>query len=718
MALYRLEIKAISRSGPRSVAAAAAYEARATVHDVRNGRTWRYPNRGKECTFSEIVSPPSPHNWVGDRTQLWAKVEEAEKRKDSITARTLTIALPVELTTSQMVELVRAFIAKELTARGLIVDFAIHVPPRKFGPGTQPHAHLTVTTREFDPVSGAFSAKKHDWLNKKATANEETLALRESWSKLTNEALERAGSDARVSHLSRAEQAEIARAAANDDTLPLADRVGAARQVEIMSVEPERKIGYVAARLAREAQRDAEVWGEVVDFETALRERSRNAVQALDARAERELLAEASPLWTAEDEMALAEAEADEAAWQAQAQKDAELIARIQVERGDWLSTLDAVAAHAAEAGRRYRLQQIEAEAVRRRAQTEAAAREAERQLAVDRTRLDIALARLEAAMIARRLAAAGQRLDDLKDRIEADKPDVGRTVEETPTFSERLAAEIAVAQPKRQPAQERQIAERARPKADPVTAPKVVREAAPAAKAVKPALTAPSIAQSPPPPPAIELLRGDTATTLIVATDHIQAEAVQDIEAGWSRPRPGALILSPALLAVHPPATIKRQLERHQVFGPVLQAAKYLVRLAVDAASPLLAAVWPAASLRSPTTGYEDFVAQLAGERAARADEKRRSLALALERWPRLLNLLDPAEREAWRDDLAVIAAELATAEQLARAAIETGEDAAAWSAIDGILDRVDGVAQGVDIDPRSLDEAGDDSGGSYKPP
>jgi hypothetical protein len=139
-------------------------------------------------------------------------------------------------------------------------------------------------------------------------------------------------------------------------------------------------------------------------------------------------------------------------------------------------------------------------------------------------------------------------------------------------------------------------------------------------------------------------------------------------------------------------------------------------VRLVTDAAAPLIAAIWPAASERRPTAGYADFAAQLAADNAARADDQRRSLAIAVERWPRLIGQLDPAYREAWRDDLDVIAVELATTERFALDAIEKGDSAAAWASIEGILDRVDGVAADVGIDPRSLDDR-DDDGSGYRP-
>ncbi len=121
-------------------------------------------------------------------------------------AREYLVALPVELSPSERIGLVRGF-SQELSDRyRFAVDIAIHAP-RDF-PGSDPrnfHAHLLATTRE---VTTAGLAAKTTLELSDSKRRElgldpviyELLHVRERWAMATNEALRSAHSSARVDH--------------------------------------------------------------------------------------------------------------------------------------------------------------------------------------------------------------------------------------------------------------------------------------------------------------------------------------------------------------------------------------------------------------------------------------------------------------------------------------------------------------------------------------
>ncbi len=156
---YRFEAQIICRSDGRSSVACAAYRAAALMHDERTAETHDYTRKGG-VVHEEIMLPEGVPEWAGDRQQLWAAVELAEKRKDAQVARELLLSLPHQFTHEQRVDLVRRFVAEEFVARGMVADIAIHLPHRD-GDHRNHHAHVMLTTRVFE--GEAFGKKERDW---------------------------------------------------------------------------------------------------------------------------------------------------------------------------------------------------------------------------------------------------------------------------------------------------------------------------------------------------------------------------------------------------------------------------------------------------------------------------------------------------------------------------------------------------------------------------
>lgn len=307
MALYRLELKAVSRSSGRQVCAAAAYAARAVVHDERQGLTFKFTGK-RDLIHSEIIAPPDAPTWALERGQLWNRVEAAEKRKDATTARELTLALPCEIDRAAQIAAVRSFVREQIASRGLIADVAIHEPDRIDGTGKQPHVHILISTRALE--NDAFAAKKLDWLARPKHADAEMKALRAAWADTLNATLEIADRPERVSHLSRADQrTELARRA-EDANAPLSDRAAAASKIVELRRDPESKIGHtIVAQARREVSNRAEKTGEVVSLADHLVSTSPAAAKVLEARAA--VPAPPKPIWAVSDEADLRRLEQD-----------------------------------------------------------------------------------------------------------------------------------------------------------------------------------------------------------------------------------------------------------------------------------------------------------------------------------------------------------------------------------------------------------------------
>lgn len=162
-----LHISAITRGTGRNAAAASAYRSGSSVvacaayracdklKDQRYEKTHDYTKK-HNVLHAEIVTPAGAPEWMKDRGSLWNAVEAGEKRKDAQLAKEVVLVLPRNLDHEQHKEVVRGWIADNITKRGLVADFAIHEPDASDG-GKNPHAHVMFTLR---PVEGEGFGKK------------------------------------------------------------------------------------------------------------------------------------------------------------------------------------------------------------------------------------------------------------------------------------------------------------------------------------------------------------------------------------------------------------------------------------------------------------------------------------------------------------------------------------------------------------------------------
>jgi len=157
LAIYHLTAKVISRARGQSITAA-AYRSGSALRDERYGLTHNY-TRNRKAAHSEIMSPAGAPAWVNDREALWNRVEAGERRKDSQLARAIEIGVPVELSNTESVALMRDFIAQEFVSKGMIADFCI----RRNHAGN-PYAQILLTLREATP--SGFGLKMRHWNRK------------------------------------------------------------------------------------------------------------------------------------------------------------------------------------------------------------------------------------------------------------------------------------------------------------------------------------------------------------------------------------------------------------------------------------------------------------------------------------------------------------------------------------------------------------------------
>ena len=144
MAIYHLEAKVVSRGAGRSAVAASAYLSCSRLYNDYDGIQHDY-TRKQGLVWQQVFLPEyAPQEWQ-DREKLWNAVEEVETAKDSRLAREFIVALPIELSREQQIELLQAFIREQFVSDGMCADAAIHDTD-----GHNPHAHILLTVRPLD----------------------------------------------------------------------------------------------------------------------------------------------------------------------------------------------------------------------------------------------------------------------------------------------------------------------------------------------------------------------------------------------------------------------------------------------------------------------------------------------------------------------------------------------------------------------------------------
>lgn len=201
--------------------AAAAYRSGEKILNQWDGVTHDYTHKGG-VIHSEIILPSHAPPALADRSNLWNSVEMAEKASNSQLSREIEIALPLELSKEEQINLVRTYVQDSFIAAGMCVDFSIHNKA-----GGNPHAHIMLTMRPLleDGCWGAKCRKVYDldakgqripdgkggWKNHRENVNDwndkaKAEVWRKSWADYANRALEQAGHSERIDNRSYTRQ--------------------------------------------------------------------------------------------------------------------------------------------------------------------------------------------------------------------------------------------------------------------------------------------------------------------------------------------------------------------------------------------------------------------------------------------------------------------------------------------------------------------------------
>nr|WP_228724075.1 MobA/MobL family protein [Psychrobacter sp.] len=182
-------------------------------------REGKYAKHNDKIEKLEATGSGNMPNWAKADPNFFWKMSDEHERKNGTSYREHVIALPRELSPEQRHELIKDWIAQEIGEKHAY-QYAIHNPLAMDG-GEQPHAHIMFSERLIDGIDRdpdqyfkRFNAKNPDRggakkANTPKLADERKLELkdqRDRWEKLCNSHLELAGSDARISMRSLADQ--------------------------------------------------------------------------------------------------------------------------------------------------------------------------------------------------------------------------------------------------------------------------------------------------------------------------------------------------------------------------------------------------------------------------------------------------------------------------------------------------------------------------------
>ena len=167
--------------------------------DERTGEIHDYTRKGGVVDSLVVL----PQGGTMARAELWNKVEAHHRRGDATVAREFVVALPAELDAAQRQELSRSY-ARELADRyGVAVDVNVHAPG-KDGDQRNHHAHILLSACYCGPTGllGRKAVELDPIHCQRQKLHNVVEVERERWEHLANQALEKAGQEARIDHRS------------------------------------------------------------------------------------------------------------------------------------------------------------------------------------------------------------------------------------------------------------------------------------------------------------------------------------------------------------------------------------------------------------------------------------------------------------------------------------------------------------------------------------
>lgn len=157
--------------------------------------------------------------WANDDPiQFWRQADKHE-RANAAVYRELEVSLPNELSTSEHLSMISAFVERHAAAKPY--QYAVHEPLSSLAGISQPHAHIMVCDRmpdgierppeqffrRFNPTNPKLGGcQKLNGASSRTELKHHTQGIRKLWADINNEALEQAGFEERVDHRSHRER--------------------------------------------------------------------------------------------------------------------------------------------------------------------------------------------------------------------------------------------------------------------------------------------------------------------------------------------------------------------------------------------------------------------------------------------------------------------------------------------------------------------------------
>lgn len=176
MAEFHMSVSVVGHGDGASAVAGAAYIARTRIKDERVGltRDYRRCHQHERLVADLGVSLPAsaPERWR-DRPTLWNEVERTESSAKAQLCRRIEVALPVELTEEQQLELSRQ-IVRGFTTQGMVVDACVHDAID----GHNPHLNMLMPLRACDG-NGFLPKAVNEYLVRGASGDGRWMTARE-----------------------------------------------------------------------------------------------------------------------------------------------------------------------------------------------------------------------------------------------------------------------------------------------------------------------------------------------------------------------------------------------------------------------------------------------------------------------------------------------------------------------------------------------------------
>ena len=190
MAIFHFTVKIVGRSKGKSVISASAYLNGDVMKNEETGRTSYYTSKKEVVYTSLMMCENAPPEWLHvpeenikrfqqsirykraddkdaalekfkitfQKQRLWNEVLKIEKNADAQLGRSFEFSLPKEWSRQEQIDSTTEYIQKTFVDKGMCADWSIH--DKNYG---NPHVHLLVTMRPFNPDHSWGNKEVKDW---------------------------------------------------------------------------------------------------------------------------------------------------------------------------------------------------------------------------------------------------------------------------------------------------------------------------------------------------------------------------------------------------------------------------------------------------------------------------------------------------------------------------------------------------------------------------